>query len=149
MSTLLHFLLPHTWWLNVIAALIIHGAWCIFEGEREAYYYSRVDNPKLLIPLPNAHPIFVFNRIAVWAILGLLCGPLIVLAAMLIFPFFHDGYYYAGRNTFLPEKYPDRFTSEPSKTSEAVMDISYRTRTIMFLAGLVLWIGTTWYAATH
>jgi hypothetical protein len=147
MSTLLHILLPHPWWITIFAA-IIYAAWCIMEGERSAYYYTRMDNPKTK-QLPNAHPLFTANRSMVLLIMALSCGAIVAVAAALMFPFFHDGYYYSGRNTWNPEVYTDGFSSEPSDTSTALMDISYRTRTIMFLAGLVLWISTTWYAYAH
>jgi hypothetical protein len=147
MITFIDFLLPLTF-PSAIGAMLAHIGWAIMEGEREAYYYTRIDDPKLL-PLPNAHSLFTWQRIGVWMIMLMSCGPVIVLTAMLTFPFLHDGYYYSGRNTWNPEVYTDGFTSEPSDTSTALMNFSYRTRTWMFIAGLVLWVCTTWYAYAH
>jgi hypothetical protein len=147
MSTFLHMLLPHPWWITIFAALI-YATWCIFEGEREALYFTRL-NPNKFGPNPDPHRLFAAQRLMVLLSLAMSCGATISVSAALIFPFLHDGMYYNGRHSWNNDVYKQGWKSEPSDTSTALMDISYRTRTIMFLAGLVLWVGTTWYAYAH
>jgi hypothetical protein len=69
----------------------------------------------------------------------------------LVFPFFHLGVMYETRN-MLDGSYKDGFFSDPSDTSEAKINISYRIRLIWALTSMLIFaalIATTWNYETH
>lgn len=62
------------------------------------------------------------------------------LALFFSYPFFHNGAKYAMRNNLSPRLYPERWKSEPSKTSIARMNLSWKQRQYSFYLGILFLI---------
>jgi hypothetical protein len=62
-----------------------------------------------------------------------------LIAAMLTFPFIHDGFYYVMRNNLDRRLYPARFKAQ-STTTDAKFSFEYTTRTILFIGGILIFI---------
>lgn len=125
--------------------IIILATWIIYsclEGFREAYYFHNT-NVSLHSYKHDLHPFFALQRFcALFMLLALnmsihtfiLCG-----ALMLIFPFFHDGFYYIVRHRLDKDIYSKGFFDD-SYTSVAKIELNFYSRVILFLIGIAIFI---------
>lgn len=67
---------------------------------------------------------------------------ILVICSILVFPFWHNGSYYWGRNKINPAVYPKGFWDEPSKTSTSKINFSLKQRCILFVAGIIIFVIT-------
>lgn len=118
-----------------------------YEGFREAYYYfntmtSNKSNKK------NLHPIFFLQRGMILTMIyfalnivpnNLLNGLMLIFILALVFPIFHDGFYYLIRHRLDYMVYQKGFWDD-STTSTAILEIKVNTRIFMFLIGLALMV---------
>lgn len=124
--------------VNKLIVLIIWILYSIYEGKREAYYYQVLC--KVNIYYKNIHWIYFLQRGLFLIVIGFLFQDFYILLSLaLIFPFFHDGFYYMKYNDLDPKVYIRRFTSS-SITSTAVLEFNWFTRYIMFIIGVLLFI---------
>jgi hypothetical protein len=89
--------------------------------------------------ITNEHTWYVVARLLMWFPLfynNLWDG----VAAILCFPFFHDGMLYTFRNWLNPLIYRRGWWSEPSKGGTAMWDLSTGGRVTFFLLGVMLYV---------
>lgn len=158
----------------VLTYLIIYFCficYCIYEGEREAYYYfyeSKVSGIKR-----NLHSIFWNQRLLV-VILTCATMPheirfLTLLSFAFVFSYLHNGVYFETRNYLTPEIYKlkwkdasenakflaslsfkDRIRTmwgmyKNSRNYAAIFDFTYRSRLIQFIIGACIFGGVLTY----
>lgn len=79
------------------------------------------------------------GRLIVFILAVLKVNPVIAIGALLLFPFIHSGCYYEGRKIISEgQTYPDGWKSEPSEDSSAKINFSFKQRTYMALAGILV-----------
>lgn len=66
----------------------------------------------------------------------------LVVSSILVFPFYHNGFYYLSRNKIDPRVYEKGFWDEPSKTSTSKINFSLKQRVILFVAGIIIFVIT-------
>lgn len=135
----------------MILIIVLSVLWVVFasiDGFVQAHYFDLYPSEK---KHGNLHPYFVFQRLIV---LGLMSYEaymnfpfwetiIFTFAFILIFSFFHNGFYYLTRNKLNPEIYKKKFFDD-SDTSKAVFELGagYRTAmaimAILFLTGIIL-----------
>lgn len=124
-----------------MTSLVQFLAICVYFSVMEALLYHLVNFQRLkdFNAKKDIGEVFTLLRIATYfTIMGLTKSALIFcLPAALMFPFIHDGTYYACRNLFDRQMYRDRFFSNPSKHSMARMTLPFSERLIFFLIGLI------------
>jgi hypothetical protein len=125
--------------------IIILATWIIYsclEGLREAYYYHNT-NISLHSYKHDLHPFFSLQRFcALFMLLAIsmdihtfiLCGSL-----ALIFPFFHDGFYYIIRHKLDDNIYSKGFFDD-SYTSVAKIELNFYSRAALFFLGVTIFI---------
>lgn len=140
-------------WLDpAYQAIYLFGLWIIFacfEGFREAFYFYYKYNKgmyiKINIKTIDEHLWFTASRLVVF--MGLFVGFANIdywfcfLFCPLVFPYFHDGTYYATYNTLSPTTYVKRW-KDHSTTSTAMSTkyLTYPVRVSLFIAGLIFFI---------
>lgn len=134
--------------METILALFVFAIliwYYIAEAIREALYYhfktmvSKFDF--------GEHTLFTVQRGVVWLISYIVYfnlmswyDALIILSAMiLMFPFWHDGFYYYMRNFLNNDIYKKKFRDD-STTSTAKLEIKWPLRLIMFIVALIMFI---------
>lgn len=124
--------------INKFLVLAIWNIYSIYEGKRGAYYYQILG--VFGLNRPNIHWIYALQRGLFLIVIGLYLWSIVIpISLALIFPFFHDGFYYMKYNDLYPVVYPERFKAS-STTSTAVMEFNWKTRCIMFAIGFILFI---------
>ena len=137
--------------LYILTALVFM-VYSSFEGIREAYYfYAKIYIPKesslakinehamfsiqrgIFILVCSALNYFLISHLTYWSLLTSF------FSLSLMFPFWHDGFYYMYRNNINPETYPKRFFDNTT-TSNALQNYNFTNRTIMFIVGLAVYI---------
>jgi hypothetical protein len=61
---------------------------------------------------------------------------LYLLAAAMVFPFFHDGFYFMTRHLLDNRVYPMSFSTDRSKTTDALFSFSLVGRVILLILGI-------------
>ena len=122
-----------------IVILLVWGIYSIMEGMREGYYYDafmRSDKR-----YPNIHWIYFLQRGIFLFVIGIsMDSAILPISLAFIFPFIHDGAYYAQRNDLDVRFYPKRFKDD-SSTSTAFFEFSYMERVAFALAGCIFFVG--------
>jgi hypothetical protein len=131
----------------MISTIISNILWIIYsitEGIREAYLFYFEVNSTITKPF-QLHPLFTVQRgivlltlggLMYFGGLGLYAIPAVV-ALMLIFTYFHDGYYYVTRHKLDNKTYPLGWKSETS-TSNAKINMNYTVRTTAMIIGILI-----------
>jgi hypothetical protein len=132
----------------------------IVDGLTEAFLWTlNARNPMPKNRNSAIHKAFLAQRTAWWvssiAITFFSCHDWAITIAYgisiaLIFPFFHNGIMYETRNV-LDGSYKDGFFSDPSDTSEAEINITYRLRLIWAIISMLIFatlIVITWKHGT-
>jgi hypothetical protein len=115
----------------------------LFFGIVEAvmFHQCKTRNQKLVTVWEDEHiwltiarlfvflELFGFNNLFFFNLIG----------AMLVFPFLHDGAYYAMRNSLDRRLYPARFKAH-SITTYARFSFEYPTRTALFVLGISVFV---------
>lgn len=122
-------------------------------GMVEAYYFyflsqsadrrgEQDDHAMLtIIRMAVAVPclVIVFLLTKVWAIsIG------VAVFFIAVFPYFHDGSYYAMRNSFVKGTYPDGWAS--SVNGRAVWDFTWKERKVMLFTSIAIFVFTLAYS---
>ena len=116
----------------------------IYEGKREAWFFHK-GGVKLK---RDIHFYFSVQRISVgiaflvaltsteisWY--NLLDVVLTSIMLIIVFPFWHGGYYYLERNNLNPTIYKKRF--KDFNNSSAIFDFTWNERLIMFMVGIMI-----------
>jgi len=102
------------------------------EGIREAFYYHALKGSKS----QNLHGIYWFQRLIFAIFLYVATNFFILTFFVLIFSFFHNGFYFLTRNRLDRLIYPKKFI-DFSTTSTAIMEFNFIERSILFLIGLI------------
>ena len=127
-----------SYWI-VIIAFLTGCLYAYYDGWVDGLHFDRPASLHQILPAgPDIHQLFTVRRAIVLILLSAATGILPAITFGLIFPYVHDGCYYATRNKLNPQKYPDRWKSEPSRSSTAVMDFSYRIRVFLAFFGVLL-----------
>lgn len=133
-----------------IISLFIWAWYSKVEGETEAYLFYYWLNSKIF-NIKNLHPMWWFKRVLVGVglnlpilflkpqNLGIILFPVSLVCYGIIFPFFHDGFYYIQRNNLDNRTYEKRF-KEHSTSSSAKMEFDWITRLCFFVIGAVILI---------
>ena len=129
-------LMAPNWWTPLVAgiACAVHA---VTDGECDAFHFDRAPSPRQA-KWPDIHGYFVIRRSAVWIMVALFAGVPTALACILMFPWFHDGNYYATRQLIDGNVYAKGWASEPSGTSTARWSFDYRTRCYFAAAGIII-----------
>jgi hypothetical protein len=88
----------------------------------------------------DEHFWFVVVRVLIAMAVFNTCNLLYLLAAALVLPLFHDGFYYLTRHLLDNRFYPDGFSNDKSKTSDAIFSFSFPGRVILFILGIGVYI---------
>lgn len=119
-----------------ITIIIFWIAYSIGEGMREAYYYDsemRTDRPH-----KNIHWIYFLQRGIVLLMIGICLNTVLLpIGLVFLFPFIHDGTYYAQRNDIDIRIYPKRF-KDNSRTSNAYFEFTFVDRLMLFIGSIVI-----------
>lgn len=126
---------------QIVDSIVITLLWTIFavlEGTREAHYYdAAVKMDKLH---SNIHWMYLVQRSIVLFVIGItMCTAVLPISLALIFPYIHDGSYYAQRNDLNKDVYRKRFKAE-STTSTAFFEFTYKERIVLSITGIFLFI---------
>lgn len=126
---------------------ILLSFYALLSGVKDAVLWSKKGAESFKF---NEHILFVAERATVYlsVLIAVLSVELtakfvisflvILLASLLAFPFLHNGALYYSRNKIEPELYTKGFFSEPSETSTAKYNFSFRIRTILFGVAIFL-----------
>ena len=123
------------------------GIWIGFasvSGILEAIYFSK--RRKAIIKGLDIHVWLTVIRSIVAApiclyiffTVGLLESLLTCSVFVLVFPFFHDGFYYSFREVLRAGTYPLYFFDQ-STTTSAKISLKFSFRTILLIIGLMIW----------
>ncbi len=124
--------------INKLITLVIWIIYSSYEGKREAFYYQVVGIFGL--KRPNIHWMFVIQRTLFLIVIGLFLNSIVIpVSLFIIFPFFHDGFYYMKYNDLYPNIYKRRFEAE-SDSSTAIFEFSFLARSLMLIIGTVLFL---------
>ena len=129
--------------LFISASVILWAMYSAFEGYAEGYYwhYRTISNQ---YGKGDLHWAFVLRRgicalglvsMAMFHSESLISGMFILLHTIFAFSFYHNGAYYLTRNKLNDKIYQGGFKDH--NDSDAVMDIDYRMRLIMFVISIV------------
>ena len=121
--------------------------WIIFasvSGVLEAYYFRR--RRRARVKGYDIHVWFTLCRAIVAAPLclyilfkhGILQSVLTASIFVLVFPFFHDGFYYSFRELLRAGTYPKYFIDQ-STTTSAKISLKFSLRAILLIIGLLIW----------
>ena len=121
--------------------------WILFAsvtGVLEAYYFRR--RRRVNVYGYNIHVWFTIIRSIVAAPLclyilfkyGILESVLTASIFVLVFPFFHDGFYYSFRELLRAGTYPKYFIDQ-STTTSAKISLKFRLRATLLIIGLIIW----------
>ena len=119
--------------ITILVHLVLWILYSGFEGIREGYYFNCFPKPAK----PDIHILFTLQRLTVILVMCA-TSPLIFLAMALMFPFFHDGFYYATRHKLNVVVYPKGFWSDPSSTSTALLNFKLKDRILMLVGSVVI-----------
>ena len=133
----------------MISYICVILGWIIYSslfGYTDAWYWYSANTSKYAtkdFKFKDLHPHFFWTRSIVGSIFALsICESsfinwfLITLCFGLIFPFFHNGFYYKTRNQIDSTKYPLGFM-DMSTTSIAKINFTFSVRITMLLIGLI------------
>lgn len=130
---LLNWVLENEW----AKATAVWVVFALFSGWFEAYYYNAKIWSNIDLKI-DEHIIWNGIRFFVWiALLGWTDWKTACSLA-LMFPFIHDGKYYAMRRKLYAAVYEKGFWSNPSSSSTAIVDLPIWARTILFVLGVYL-----------
>jgi len=122
-----------------IVILLLWIVYSILEGIREGYYYDAAVRANK--QYPNIHWIYFLQRGIFLFVIGITMETAIFpLSLAFIFPYIHDGAYYAQRNDIDVKNYPKRFKAD-SSTSTAFFELAYPERVAIAATGLLFFIG--------
>ena len=121
--------------------------WILFAsvtGVLEAYYFRR--RRRVNVYGYNIHVWFTIIRSIVAAPLclyilfkyGILESVLTASIFVLVFPFFHDGFYYSFRELLRAGTYPKYFIDQ-STTTSAKISLKFSLRATLLIIGLIIW----------
>lgn len=123
--------------------------WIIFSsifGITDGWYWYSANMGKYGLnsfKFKDLHPYFFWSRTIVGGVFSysicedsILKFLLIIICLGLVFPFFHNGFYYRTRNKIDASKYPLGFR-DMSTTSIAKINFTFVVRTLMFVIGLL------------
>lgn len=134
--------------MQLIASYLIWILYSVFEGKREAFYFSYKVRSAIDHKV-DEHAMFTIQRMFVAILICLVCFNgwldciLLLFSLMMCFPFFHDGSYYLTRKK-LDGIYPKGWFDQ-STTSTAITDklkLFYpatRTITLVVSLGIVIY----------
>ena len=124
----------------MIGLWVLYATW---EGLREAGYWHIKGVRITLLPF-HEHIEWSIQRSVVLAMAFFTSDWVTVVCFMFMFPFFHDGAYYARRHYYNPKIYPKRFWDQ-STTSTAVLTKFFTplVRTLCAVAGISIYIYIT------
>jgi len=129
--------------LMVVLAPILWIGFAILEGIREGYFYNYRDTKDLEYS-KDLHPLYTMQRsvMAIGLCLGLaIIGgwwSLLALASFgLVFPLFHDGFYYVTRNNIDSKIYPDRFKTDKNTTTAKISVQRFAWRLVAAIGGVI------------
>lgn len=108
----------------------------IIAGVIQAFIYGK----KGADSLPsNEHAWFGTERLLVWwSVLMASVNPIgwLILSVPMLYPIFYNGAYYQMRNR-IDGSYPKGWRSDPSKTSTADFNLSFKVRIVAAIMGIV------------
>lgn len=131
-----------TYTINILL-IISWIVFSIYEGKREAWFFHEKYKST-----HDIHYYFSIQRISVGiafviALTGIeiswfnfLDVTLTAIMLVLMFPFWHDGYYYTERNNLNPDIYKKRFKDYNDST--AIFDFTWNERLIMFGVSVIV-----------
>lgn len=133
---------------NIVITIISY--WIVYasvSGVIEAYIWTlNARNPVSKKQNGDIHSYFLIQRFVVWVLaFGLFLALTkdkystiaFAIALFLSFPFFHLGAMYHMRNK-LDGSYPHGFSSDPSPTSQAKINISFSSRFLLLVGAVIL-----------
>ncbi len=126
----------------ITLTLIIFLIYAFIEGKREGYYFH-YKWKVLTVNLHDEHKMFTIQRSLVVLGMSMIGYPLIgwycllsILSMALCFSYIHNGAYYGMRNKLDSNIYPLGFITS-NNTSTAKISMSYVTRTVLAVIGIV------------
>jgi hypothetical protein len=137
--------------MTIVFIVLIWVAYSCLTGIKDGYLYHYA-NTSTAQSKKDLHPLFTAERAVVGSgltynyfiyehpttMIGIASGILLFgISLMLIFSFFHNGCYLTTRNRLQPDLYPKKFFDD-SNTSMSKMEFSYKVRTTLFIAGIIL-----------
>ena len=123
--------------------------WIVYSsifGYTDAWYWYSANTTKYSVKaskFKDLHPHFFWMRTIVGSVMGYVMSNnsfldwfLIMICLGMIFPFFHNGFYYKTRNQIDETKYPLGFR-DMSTTSIAKVNFTFFVRSTMLIIGLI------------
>ena len=133
----------------MITYILVTLSWIIYSsifGYTDAWYWYSANVGKYSVKdfkFKDLHPQFFWTRSIVGSVFSLvICQGtfvnwfLIMICFGMIFPFFHNGFFYKTRNEIDSTKYPLGFM-DMSTTSIAKVNFTFLIRSIMLMIGLL------------
>lgn len=134
---------------QLILNIVIVSLWSIYSsifGYCDAYFWYSANVGKYCLKdfkFKDLHPQFFWMRSIVGLVFGftlsngnLIYTILSTLCLGMIFPFFHNGFYYQTRNKIDSNVYPKGFR-DMSKTSIANVNFTFPVRTSLMMMGFI------------
>jgi hypothetical protein len=123
------------YWICIAASL----------GFIEAIMFHICDFNKLRLfnkDYKDIHVFFTLQRAMIYIAMFTSIRHLVLLAipCIMIFPFFHDGVYYYMRNKFLPGAYLKGFFDNPSHSTTAKTQLTFKQRAWLAVGGLIVFL---------
>lgn len=132
--------------LSYILTLLLWIIYASIFGYCDAYYWYGANVGKYCLKdfkFKDLHPQYFWMRSIVGSVfaysmsnLTFINWLLITICLGMIFPFFHNGFYYKTRNNIDNNVYPLGFR-DMSKTSIANINFTFLVRTILLITGLI------------
>lgn len=116
---------------------LIWVLFALFSGWAEAILFDKYSQLNIHLAI-DPHVLLNTVRFFVWLPLIPLIGIKFAVALVLVFPFIHDGKYYAHRNKLNAYVYINRFWANPSDSSSAIVDLPLWARGVCFVLGCAL-----------
>ena len=133
-----------------VILVALFAVYASIQGYKQALYYHL--NVRLTDEITtNLHGLYFGEAVFVGLLISVLtCSFLLagttLLGLGLIFPFFHDGYYYATRNKLDSSIYFKKWKAFGD--GNAKMDFTWNQRLAMFIVGIVLLAATCYLLTT-
>jgi hypothetical protein len=121
-----------------IISLLVWLAFCFASGIIEAYFFHVADYSKL----NHANTVYgdvhgYLNILRIIVAVGVLPVSMYI-PSVCVFPYIHDGAYYSFRNVMDRNVYPERWKTERSMDTTAMISLKFKSRVTLFGAGLAI-----------
>jgi hypothetical protein len=127
-----------TW--NSIFSFFMWAFFAIGSGVVEAFFFHVADYKRL----SHANTVYgdvhgYLNIVRIFVFLGMVPFAMSI-PCIMVFPFIHDGAYYSFRNVMDRNIYPDRWRTNMSSDTTAMISLNIKTRSFLFAFGLAIMI---------